>query len=364
MPIRTQIWTVGAQPAQLRSAQLASEQLLEDMIVQAPGLLSDDWMLIGRQESTGHGGRIDLLALAPDASLVLIELKRDRTPREVVAQALDYAAWVERLEVEEIAAIYRRFKPEGDLVADYQARFGQDWNEEALNQSHQIVIVAAELDASSERIVAYLSERDIAINVLCFQVFQLGEQQLISRAWLRDPVETQLNVVSKPAGPSEPWNGEYYCSFGDSQTRSWEDAVEFGFICGGGGSWYSRTLQLLEPGDRVWVNVPRQGYVGVGRVTGRATPAADFCVTDRLGAERPVLEAATRGNYHAEFVNDPERCEYFVPVKWLHTVPLAQAIRETGFFGNQNTICRPTTPQWRFTVERLKSHFPPPEACS
>jgi len=25
---------------------------------------------------------------------VLIELKRDRTPREIVAQALDYASWV------------------------------------------------------------------------------------------------------------------------------------------------------------------------------------------------------------------------------------------------------------------------------
>lgn len=31
MPIRTQIWTVGAQPAPLKSALLASEQFLEDM---------------------------------------------------------------------------------------------------------------------------------------------------------------------------------------------------------------------------------------------------------------------------------------------------------------------------------------------
>ena len=45
-------------------------------------------MLIGRQEDTGYGGRIDLLAVAPDGALILIELKRDRTPREVVAQAL------------------------------------------------------------------------------------------------------------------------------------------------------------------------------------------------------------------------------------------------------------------------------------
>jgi len=40
------------------------------------------------------GGRIDLLAIAPDGALVIIEIKRGRTPREVVAQALDYAGCV------------------------------------------------------------------------------------------------------------------------------------------------------------------------------------------------------------------------------------------------------------------------------
>lgn len=68
--------------------------LLEDMIVAAPKVLSDECMLIGRQEDTGFGGRIDLLDFAPDVALVLIELKRDRTPCDVVAQSLDYASWV------------------------------------------------------------------------------------------------------------------------------------------------------------------------------------------------------------------------------------------------------------------------------
>ena len=62
---------------------LQNEQQLEDMIVSAPEILSREWLLIGRQEPTGLGGRIDLLAIAPDASLVLIELKRNRTPREI-----------------------------------------------------------------------------------------------------------------------------------------------------------------------------------------------------------------------------------------------------------------------------------------
>lgn len=105
MPIRTALWKVNAKPEQLVETSLAKEQLLEEMIIAAPKLLSDEWMLIGRQEDTGYGGRIDLLAITPDGSLVLVELKRDRTPRDVVAQALDYAAWVEKLKPEEISAI-------------------------------------------------------------------------------------------------------------------------------------------------------------------------------------------------------------------------------------------------------------------
>ncbi|AUF98033.1 nuclease [Pseudomonas sp. 02C 26] len=357
MPIKTDIWTVDLMPNKLRPSRLPSELLLEEMIINSPSILSDEWMLIGRQESTGMGGRIDLLAIAPDGSLVLIELKRDRTPREVVAQALDYAVWVEGLRENEIAAIYQRFRPGHSLYADFLTRFGRALDDDDLNQSHQLIIVATELDASSERIVEYLSKRDIPINVLCFQVFQMGEQQLLSRSWLLDPVQTQVNAVTTSEGHSEPWNGEFYCSFGDSASRSWTDAVEFGFISGGGGAWYSKTLQLLSPGDRVWVNIPSQGYVGVGLVTGTSTPAKDFTVLQN-GEERPVLEAATRAQYHAEYADDPERCDYFVPVKWLQTVPTGQAVREIGMFGNQNTVCRPTTPKWRWTIERLKQRFP------
>jgi len=34
---------------------------------------------------------------------------------------------------------------------------------------------------------------------------------------------------------------------------------------------------------------------------------------------------------------DPEKAEYLVRVKWDKTVPEAQAVKERGFFGNQNT---------------------------
>jgi len=358
VPIHTAIWRVGSKPEPLIESSLDKEQTLEQMIVTAPSLLSEEWMLIGRQEDTGLGGRIDLLAIAPDGSLVLIELKRDRTPREVVAQALDYASWVVKLRPEEVAAIYSRYAPSHSLKQDFRQRFGQDIDEQTLNQSHQIVIVAAFLDDSTERIVSYLSERSISINVLCFQVFAHGTEQLLSRSWLIDPVTTQISSTATPNGPNEPWNGEFYCSFGEGDERSWSDAVQYGFICGGGGVWYSRTLRLLSPGDRVWVKVPDAGFVGVGRATGRIQSAANFRVVTQEGNEVRVLAVAKRGSYHREFLDDPERCEYFVPVQWLQTVPLENAVYEIGLFGNQNTVCKPTTPKWRSTVERLKEKFP------
>lgn len=228
MPVHYAIWRVGENPQPLTISKLVSEQLLEKMILNDPTILSDQWMIIGHQENTLDKGRIDLLAIAPDASLILIELKRDRTPREVVAQALDYASWVDDLTADPLSQIYEKFSGGGNLGDAFKQRFNTELEEESINQSHQIIIVAAELDPSTERIVDYLSKNGISINVLFFKVFQHGEEQFLSRAWLIDPSETQTNAVQATAGASaktkEPWNGEFYVSFGDPNSRNWEEA--------------------------------------------------------------------------------------------------------------------------------------------
>lgn len=353
MPIQHALWTTGPQPVEVAEGALAGERDLEDMIVAAPRILSDEWMLIGRQEDTGRGGRIDLLAIAPDGALVLVELKRDRTPREVVAQALDYASWVETLEPEHVAAIYDRFRKGASLADDFHARFGQPLDEDTLNGSHQVVVVAASLDPSTERIINYVNQRGVAINVLFFQVFQLGDQKLLSRAWLIDPGEVQVQAAATVRGrEQEPWNGEFYVNFGADQTRLWQEARRYGFISAGGSSWFSNTLRLLKEGDRIWVKIPGKGFVGVGRVAGTRLPAADFTIDDR-----PALDVL-QGGYHRQHVDDPEKTEYFVAVDWLQTVPEAEAVQEVGMFGNQNTVCKPKTPLWRHTVDRLKVRFP------
>jgi hypothetical protein len=63
-------------------------------------------------------GTNDLLAIDSEATLYLIEVKKGRTPREVVAQALDYGYWVAELTLDEVASIYAA----GNSALRYRSR--------------------------------------------------------------------------------------------------------------------------------------------------------------------------------------------------------------------------------------------------
>ncbi len=96
----------------------------------------------------------------------------------------------------------------------------------------------------------------------------------------------------------------------------------------------------------------------MARVTGRVKPATTFKVGTPAG-DVPVLEVVKGGKLpSANLSTTPSGCEYFVPVRWLQTLPLEKAVKGIGLFGNQNTVCQPTTLKWRYTVEHLKEKTP------
>ena len=233
----------------------------------------------------------------------------------------------------------------------FAAKFRTSLSDITINGSHQMVVVATSLDASTERIINYLNEyARISINALFFAAFEDNGQQYLSRAWMIDPDENQERAVTK--GKKEPWNGEFYVSFGDD--RPWELARKLGFIAGGGAHWYSKTLSMLSEGDRVWVNIPKTGYVGVGIVTGERERADQF-EFDTPDGPLALQQMEDTGSYsHLDGEADDETAEYLVPVRWLNTVSKDRAFSEVGLFGNQNTVCKPTTPKWSHTTNRLK----------
>lgn len=94
MSLNTAVWFVnGSSLVEQDRVVLDSEKRLEDWIAGDLSLLGEELLLVDRQTRT-TGGPLDILAMDADGQLVIVELKRDRTPREVVAQVLDYASWV------------------------------------------------------------------------------------------------------------------------------------------------------------------------------------------------------------------------------------------------------------------------------
>ena len=352
MPIQHALWRITNTPERIHSVRLDSEKQLEEVIAQSPEVLDSSWMIIGRQVQTDFKGVIDLLALQPDGTPVIIELKRDKTPRDVLAQVLDYGSWLATIEPSRLQEIYERLIPNGSLHRDFFNRFGNELDEEALHNDHLMVIVASELDSATERIVDFLSTKNVNINVLFFEAFRMGEELLLSRSWFQDPSQVQPSVTGSEKGGT--WNGEFYVSYGESEGQRWEDGKKYGFITASGGTWYTKTLQALDPGDRIWVSSPGVGYVGVGTVTGVAQPAADFSV--RVGDQDVWIgDLELAGDYTQDL--NTEWSAWFVPVQWIHAVDLDQAVKEVGFFGNQNTVAKPKSEKWEHTVARLKKSF-------
>ncbi|MBC17211.1 MAG: hypothetical protein CL942_09195 [Desulfovibrio sp.] len=361
MPLELGVWRVDeGKPQAVQIASMDREERLETILAEDISIAAQNWMVIGRQVLTPFGGRIDLLAIDGSGNLVVLELKRDKTPREIVAQVLDYASWVKELRNEEISELFQTYQEKWlnngseSLDAAFCKKFNVTEMPDEINDNHELVVVASALDSSTERIINYLSDTyAVSVNALFFRVFKDGDREYLTRAWLRDPTGVEA-TPSKVTG-KRPWNGEFYTNFGNSY--DWDQGQKYGYIAAGGGPFYSRTLYTLEEGARIWVNSPGDGYIGVGIVKGPPVTAHDFTVEVEDGTVKPLAEIDTVDHELMDGIDDPGNENFLVPVEWIKTVPRTQAIKETGFFGNQNSACRPRDSKWEHTVNRLKKRF-------
>ena len=129
---------------------------------------------------------MSLLALDGEGAIHVLELKRDRTPRDVVAQTLDYGSWVQNLSHEDVLGIYAKYAPDKALEVAFEGVFDVPVPEE-LNTGHFLTVVAGDLDPESERIVNYLAGvYGVPINAVFFRYFSDGDREYVARTWLRD----------------------------------------------------------------------------------------------------------------------------------------------------------------------------------
>ena len=161
-----------------------TEQQLEDLLVNSPDLLMDNLTLVGRQLPT-EGGPLDLLGVDANGRLVVFELKRGTLTRDAVAQALDYASDLAVLGEDKFARLVDEhsgqngIEPREDFADWYQQEFPNETG--FLIHPPKIVLVGLGADDRAHRIVEFLAQRGVEIQLLTFHGFTHEGKLLLAR---------------------------------------------------------------------------------------------------------------------------------------------------------------------------------------
>lgn len=141
-------------------------------------------LIIGRQVTTNLGGIIDLLGIDREGNCVVIELKRDRTPRDTLAQALEYASFVEELDTDQLESILKYYvNDDALLLADYHRNYFELAPDEAVsfNKEQRIVLVGQRITGEIRQTASFLRRKGLRVTCLEFSYFQAdGGKHLLS----------------------------------------------------------------------------------------------------------------------------------------------------------------------------------------
>ena len=443
--------TEGGKPNRLLTSQVPAESTLEGWIEADPSLISPTLHAVRRQAPLGTK-RLDLLAVEAPGVWVICELKRIQLERDVLSQALDYAARISEMSLEDFRDLVKQNYENLPFATQELIDQGLQREEDGEARELRIVLTGVGVKEELTRMVSFLGRqhgvpiqvctlsalaapggdglilmrdtsadidpdlvaeasgssyeqrmdsvrnhfRDCAVENWLDSIIEIvgRNENLYIRPWkkslmiaparnharylmylnpqmdsvvaqfgvepieeffpgsdlqLLESIESKKIFVDSPSltswietlssaigadagatkGNDQGWNGkDWYVAFGEEDaTRFWDEARRIGFVSAGGGDWYSRTLRGVPVGARIFVYIPKVGYVGCGETLATAVTRKD---ADFLDGE------LLKGHYES----GREELEYFIPVRWINSVPREQAFKEPNLFANQNSACR------------------------
>lgn len=172
-----------------------SDEILEDSKL----------LIIGRQVTTNIGSIIDLLGIDREGNTVVIELKRDRTPRDTLAQALEYASFVEELDTDQLEEILQRYVSDEALnLASYHRNYFELASDEAVsfNKEQRIVLVGQRITGEIRQTASFLRRKGMRVTCLEFSYFQAnGDKHLLSYDIVVGKEPTKIKQITSGALP-------------------------------------------------------------------------------------------------------------------------------------------------------------------
>jgi len=155
---------------------------LEQWIKSNPEILGEDIAIIGQQVQT-KSGPLDFLGIDSSGNLVIVELKRDRIPREAIAQAIDYASDLSTWEVSRLGEICQSYT--GQSLEDFLgSRFQNVALEELIiNQVQRLLLVGFSIEEPLNRMIEWLSSKfNLGVNAIILNYTKTkGGEELLSR---------------------------------------------------------------------------------------------------------------------------------------------------------------------------------------
>ena len=101
----------------------------------------------------------------------------------MIAQTLDYAAWVSTLNADDINTILRS-QGRSETIYELLNENYEDGEEIEINENQKLLIVASNIDAITERVVDYLSSKGLNINAVTFDYYKDDGTEFIARNFL------------------------------------------------------------------------------------------------------------------------------------------------------------------------------------
>lgn len=195
----------------LAENNLKETEHLEKWIKTRPEILGEDILIIGEQVYT-KSEPLDFLAIDNNGNIVVVELKRDKLARVVLAQAIDYASDLATWDIDKLSEVCISYT--GNSLEDHiSAHFeNTEIDDLTINQTQRLLLVGFSIEEQLSRMIEWLSNNfDMSVNAIVLNYVKTSNgAELLSRT-VTIPEEIAKEKTSKKKFKIEMSNepGEY-----------------------------------------------------------------------------------------------------------------------------------------------------------
>lgn len=151
---------------------------IQEWIEKTPEVLGEELLNFGKELCLQNGSRLDLIAIDKNANIVVVEIKRQASGKEIDWQAIKYASYCSSFLVEEIVRHYSNYLTSDEEEARSKIEEFLDENIDLLNGKQRIILVSQDFHSDVLSAVLWLRDYGIDIECLRFRPFIDENEQL------------------------------------------------------------------------------------------------------------------------------------------------------------------------------------------